>query len=179
MKLNEVLNWKGPTAKLKRLELLLTPQVMADNHEAMLNIIASKLSVQDIDELEAELSGSMPDSESLDFSLKMMQKALGSFGKTNVDINGNGHHYVQANFEHASPVFGQSLFQKRTGFVSAYFHRGVWFVSGSSVNFSGGFTDKKVKTAKEALELMKAHVEKILKKFPLSLVGKPNPKAKK
>jgi hypothetical protein len=175
MRLDEILQVKGPVAKMKRLVPMLTPEVMADNHAAMVNILASKLSTTEIDELEAELDGGLLSDDEIDFYVKMMQKALASYGQTTVLKSGNGWMVVQTLFPVAVPsaLNADAVYRKAQGHVNAHYKRGAWFVSSFDGSFSGSgnLSDKKVKTAKDALALMIGAIQKAQKKYPVALVG--------
>lgn len=82
MKINEILDTQGPQAKMKKLKRILPKEVMLANYDGILNIIASKLTINEIDLLAAELSNSLLTDDEVDFFLKMMEKKFKSLNLT-------------------------------------------------------------------------------------------------
>lgn len=171
MKLNEVLSWKAPATKLKKLSFL-TPEIMAKHHDEMVNIIGTKLSHDDISELEAELSGGALDQEDLEFQLNLIRKAIAPLVDTaEVLSSGNGYRVAQGAFEISQESFTRMNYVQKTAYVNAHHSRGKWKVSTSSAEGVAALHDKKVDTAAEVISIMKAWIEKAKQKNPLSKVG--------
>lgn len=169
MKLHEVLSWKAPAAKLKKLSFL-TPEIMAKHHDEMVNIIGTKLSHDDITELEAEIDGGALDQEELEFQLNLIRKAIAPLVDTaDVLSSGNGYRVTQGAFDISYSSFLDGQFKKRTVYINAHYSRGKWIVSARNIS------DKKVDTAAEVVRIMRAWIEKTKQKNPLSRVGQQLP----
>jgi len=80
----EVFN--GPMAKVKKLKAFLTPELLAKNHELIIDYIASKSSLSDIDELAVHMTDGFTDADEVKFILELLQKKLKSIGCTNISV---------------------------------------------------------------------------------------------
>lgn len=71
--------------KERRLKALFTPENIAANYEKVIAALAYKLSVDDINELAADLSGKELDSDEAAFQLKLMLKKLPPEAKASIE----------------------------------------------------------------------------------------------
>lgn len=71
------LPWQAASQlKEKRLRALLTPEVVAANHDLLIHFIGSKITLEEINKLQAHLNGGLLDDGDLDDVLNVMEKML-------------------------------------------------------------------------------------------------------
>jgi hypothetical protein len=92
MKLTDLLEsshpWQAPKAKEKRLRALLTPEVMAKHHDALLHLIGSKLTLGEIDQLQTHLAGALLDGQDLVETLDLLKHQLRTFSPSKPEHDG-------------------------------------------------------------------------------------------
>lgn len=177
MRLDEVLDWKAPEAKKKKLDAFLTPAVVAKHHDQIVNIIGKKLSNTEIDELNGEINNTIPSKDEVQFQLKMIKRAFDAkkLDRTEIGTSGNGSQYVLGVLILSAKSAHSEEYTKHTSWVNIEFRRLYWFASAGHEPgaFDNPFYDKKFKSAREALEYALKYVDQAREQHPPELIGKP------
>lgn len=156
-----------PAAKLKKLAVL-TPELMAKHHQAVLNVLAAKLTTDDINEFLGSITGSDEEPEDVMFNLKLIAKRISALPDATVQIEndpdgpwvGGVLQPKELYFRYKNGLDQQGKDQiyswrfDPTSF-SVFYERSRW-----KCRIICGFTDttKRFETAKEALDyLVKQH----------------------
>jgi len=94
------------TAKMKKLAFL-TPELMAKNHQKILNLISKSLTSTQLDQFAAELTGSERDVEDTDFELSVVMKSFPEFVGARLGKTHKGETEVAGRF--VLPVWKTSI----------------------------------------------------------------------
>lgn len=89
VKLDEMALEAASALKVKRLKEILTPENIATHYEKVINALAYKLTLDDINDLTADISGKAMGADEIKFQLQMMVKKLPKATKAVIDSIGN------------------------------------------------------------------------------------------
>jgi len=137
MKTVELLEAVGqPRAALKqqRLQALLTPENIASHYDRVLELLTAKLTLDDINEFAAKLTGKELDKDDLRFELELMLKKLSAETEASLSPLANVIKGIIPGIKQPLPGYHQGGRAEPTAFYLSY-GKGKWTVSLYNIGF--------------------------------------------
>jgi len=150
MKLNEVLA-AAPENKLKKLKAVITPKNIAQHYDVVMNALALKVPMTDIDTIIASLTGANLDPEEEEFQLELAEKTLKSLNT--MLVKKNGEMYLKGNL----PKIDEdppSSWPLSFNFI-IYRNKGMWEAKHDKVGWRVGSSSKRFEKINDAVEYIK------------------------
>lgn len=150
MKLNEVLA-AAPENKLKKLKAVITPKNIAQHYDVVMNALALKLPMTDIDTIVSSLTGANLDPEEEEFQLELAEKTLKSLNA--VLVKKNGEMYLKGNLpkiDEDPPSGWPFAFN-----FAIYRHKGMWEAKHDKVGWRVGSSSRRFDKINDAVEYVK------------------------
>lgn len=150
--------FSGPTAKINKLKKFLTPELMAEKHELILDYIASKSTGSDIDLLQKHVSGEgIMDQDGLDFSYDMIIKKLGLAGIKVQRKPGNDYGWLT--FEHLRGTLYEQQVTRKGKKERYYEEVTIWYKKGKYHAMITQFLSQSVPTGMSSSMNIKADTD--------------------